>query len=179
LVLPWSLVLGWFSRTCADAGFAVGVELERQQQGKEFERMAGEKFLLFAWPTHICLSQFVYKDETIVLWQENNKRKLLLSKSFSHTNFLVTFFPSDNRLPHTHTTHRDGHMRIVIVELFMHECGQQKKVQKKTRWFWGSEVLGGGIQVVRLLFGSQFDNFLRVFLSFSPLFCHKNPISRR
>jgi len=171
--------LGWFSRTCADAGFAVGVELERQQQGKEFERMAGEKFLLFAWPTHICLSQFVYKDETIVLWQENNKRKLLLSKSFSHTNFLVTFFPSDNRLPHTHTHTGTDICASLSWNYLCMNVGSRRKYKRKLDGSGVLRVLVGGIQVVRLLFGSQFDNFLRVFLSFYPLFRHKNPISRR
>jgi len=44
----------------------------------------------------------------------------------------------------------------------MHECGQQKKLQKKL------DDVEGGILAARLLFASQFDNFLRVFLQFFP-----------
>lgn len=42
----------------------------------------------------LCQHTYVFSSRKLcVCMQANNKRKLLLSKSFSHTNFLVTFFP--------------------------------------------------------------------------------------
>lgn len=88
---------GAVCRTCLGCG-----SCSRRRIGKATEKGVrkdgGRKvFVLRSANTHMSLAVancvFVCRDKTIVLWQANNKRKLLLSKSFSHTNFLVTFFP--------------------------------------------------------------------------------------